>query len=82
MTCPLGIHMVGYSMICFGLTGAASSYASGKLIKHTGRIAIYVTGRYFEQTVAHLSYFTHLGNETRPTVYTHISDWILSSKSR
>ena len=36
--------MVGYTMICFGLTGAASSYLGGKLVKYTGRIAIYSVG--------------------------------------
>ncbi|KAL5021219.1 hypothetical protein ScPMuIL_000374 [Solemya velum] len=39
ITCPLGIYMVGYSMICFGLCGAAGSYLSGWLTKHTGRMA-------------------------------------------
>lgn len=39
VTCPLGIHMVGYTMICLGVCGSVSSYLSGLLNKFTGRIA-------------------------------------------
>ncbi|KAK3607334.1 hypothetical protein CHS0354_036941 [Potamilus streckersoni] len=42
VTCPLGIHMVGYTMICFGVVGAASSFISGHLIKHIGRMPVIV----------------------------------------
>ena len=62
--------MVGYTMICFGLTGAASSYMSGKLIRYTGRIAVYVTGGYFYLSMyrlmdAYLNYFTRPDYVTR-----------------
>ncbi|KAH9507901.1 Protein unc-93 A [Bulinus truncatus] len=33
VTCALGIHMVGYAMICFGVCGCFSSYLSGFLNK-------------------------------------------------
>lgn len=36
VTCPLGIHMVGYTMICFGVCGSISSFVGGKLEKHVG----------------------------------------------
>ncbi|KAL5014885.1 hypothetical protein ScPMuIL_009155 [Solemya velum] len=43
VTCPLGVYMVGYVMICFGICGAISSYASGWLNKHVGRITLLCT---------------------------------------
>ncbi|XP_060075354.1 protein unc-93 homolog A-like isoform X2 [Ylistrum balloti] len=38
VTCPLGIHMVGYTMICFGVCGGLSSYVSGYINKHVGHV--------------------------------------------
>ncbi|KAM9666725.1 protein unc-93 homolog A [Trichechus inunguis] len=44
VTCALGIHFVGYVMICFSATNALCSLLYGKLSQYTGRIAIYVLG--------------------------------------
>ncbi|MBN3306481.1 UN93A protein, partial [Amia calva] len=41
VTCALGIHMVGYVMICFGATNSLCSYAFGKLSQYTGRAALF-----------------------------------------
>ncbi|KAL5021217.1 hypothetical protein ScPMuIL_000372 [Solemya velum] len=41
---PIGSVYVGYVMICFGICGAISSYASGWLNKHVGRITLLCTG--------------------------------------
>ncbi|XP_005105589.2 uncharacterized protein LOC101856043 [Aplysia californica] len=43
VTCPLGIHMVGYTMICLGVCGSVSSYLSGLLTKYTGRTSLILT---------------------------------------
>jgi len=43
VTCPLGIHMVGYTMICLGVCGSVSSYLSGLLNRYTGRVAPILT---------------------------------------
>ncbi|CAG5126163.1 unnamed protein product [Candidula unifasciata] len=43
VTCPLGIHMVGYIMICFGITASMCSYISGILCKYTGRVSQIIT---------------------------------------
>lgn len=40
VTCFLGIHMVGYMMICYGICDAFSSYITGWLNQITGRIAL------------------------------------------
>jgi len=45
ITCPLGVQMVGYSMICFGVGGSLGSYVFGKLTKHLGRITVFLAGR-------------------------------------
>lgn len=44
VTCPLGIHMVGYTMICFGVCGSISSFVSGKLEKHVGNVSLISAG--------------------------------------
>ncbi|XP_003419261.2 protein unc-93 homolog A isoform X2 [Loxodonta africana] len=44
VTCALGIHFVGYVMICFSATNALCSLLYGKLSQYTGRVAIYVLG--------------------------------------
>ncbi|MFT7803002.1 protein unc-93 homolog A [Arapaima gigas] len=42
VTCALGIHFVGYSMICFGATNSVASYTVGKLAQYTGRVALFI----------------------------------------
>lgn len=44
VTCSLGIHRVGFVMICFGATDAFFSLALGRLTKYTGRIPIFISG--------------------------------------
>ncbi|XP_035379843.1 protein unc-93 homolog A-like [Electrophorus electricus] len=39
--CAMGIHYVGFVMICFGAVNALSSYAFGRLSQYTGRIALF-----------------------------------------
>ncbi|KAH0500667.1 Protein unc-93-like protein A [Microtus ochrogaster] len=43
-TCALGIHFVGYVMICFSAVTCLCSLLYGKISKYTGRAALYVTG--------------------------------------
>ncbi|XP_021357983.1 protein unc-93 homolog A-like isoform X2 [Mizuhopecten yessoensis] len=38
VTCSMGIHMVGYAMICFGVCAGLSSYLSGYVNKHVGHV--------------------------------------------
>ncbi|XP_069811629.1 protein unc-93 homolog A-like isoform X1 [Dendropsophus ebraccatus] len=42
VTCVLGIHFVGYVMICFGATNSICSMLFGKLSQYTGRIALFM----------------------------------------
>ncbi|XP_029420371.1 protein unc-93 homolog A isoform X2 [Nannospalax galili] len=49
-TCALGIHFVGYVMICFSATTSLCSLLFGKVSKYTGRAALYGLG-----TATHLS---------------------------
>ena len=44
MTCSLGIHRVGFVMICFGATDAFFSLTLGRLTKYTGRIPVFISG--------------------------------------
>lgn len=44
-TCALGIHFVGYVMICFSAVTSLCSLLYGKISKYTGRAALYVTGK-------------------------------------
>uniref|UniRef100_A0A673XUG0 Protein unc-93 homolog A n=1 Tax=Salmo trutta TaxID=8032 RepID=A0A673XUG0_SALTR len=37
VTCALGLHFVGYVMICFGATSSLFSYAFGRLSQYSGR---------------------------------------------
>ncbi|XP_067097906.1 protein unc-93 homolog A-like [Osmerus mordax] len=41
VTCALGIHFVGYVMICFGTTSSLFSYLFGHLSQYTGRVALF-----------------------------------------
>ncbi|XP_066452228.1 protein unc-93 homolog A isoform X1 [Eleutherodactylus coqui] len=41
VTCSLGIHFVGYVMICFAATNAICSLLFGKLSEYTGRIFLF-----------------------------------------
>jgi len=44
ITCSLGIHRVGFVMICFGATDAFFSLTLGRLTKYTGRIPVFISG--------------------------------------
>ncbi len=44
VTCPLGVHMIGYVMMCFGACDAVSSFIFGRLQKCIARGAIICTG--------------------------------------
>ncbi|XP_042156449.1 protein unc-93 homolog A-like isoform X1 [Oncorhynchus tshawytscha] len=41
VTCALGLHFVGYVMICFGATSSLFSYAFGRLSQYSGRVALF-----------------------------------------
>ncbi|KAK5903204.1 hypothetical protein CgunFtcFv8_007004 [Champsocephalus gunnari] len=40
VTCALGIHYVGYVMMCFGATNSVCSFLFGRLARYTGRAAL------------------------------------------
>ncbi|XP_052607544.1 protein unc-93 homolog A isoform X2 [Peromyscus californicus insignis] len=54
-TCALGIHFVGYVMICFSGASSLCSLLYGKISKYTGRAALFVLG-----AVIHFSCFIAL----------------------
>ncbi|CDQ63353.1 unnamed protein product [Oncorhynchus mykiss] len=41
VTCSLGIHYVGYAMICFGATNSLCSFMFGRLAEYTGRAPLF-----------------------------------------
>ncbi|XP_041376250.1 uncharacterized protein LOC121388810 isoform X2 [Gigantopelta aegis] len=43
ISCPLGVYMVGFTMICFGVCSCISSFLSGWLNRFLGRISLIVT---------------------------------------
>ncbi|XP_048732153.2 protein unc-93 homolog A-like isoform X2 [Ostrea edulis] len=40
LSCPLGIHMVGYTMVGYGVFGGLSSWISGFMCQYVGRVAL------------------------------------------
>ncbi|CAE1177234.1 unnamed protein product [Acanthosepion pharaonis] len=51
VTCFLGIHMVGYMMICYGISDAFSSYITGWLNQITGRLVLISIGSLLFQLI-------------------------------
>lgn len=51
MTCALGIHYVGFVIICFGAANSVCSFVFGRLARYTGRPALVCLGKLTE-TVA------------------------------
>ena len=45
MTCTLGMHIVGFAMVCMSACAAVSSFACGKLQPIVGRTALFLTGK-------------------------------------
>ncbi|XP_059212048.1 protein unc-93 homolog A [Centropristis striata] len=41
VTCALGIHFVGYVMMCFGAANSLCSFLFGRLARYTGRAALF-----------------------------------------
>lgn len=44
VSCELGVHMIGYVMICFGVVNAICSIIFGSLMKYVGRAPIILLG--------------------------------------
>lgn len=44
VSCALGIHQIGYVMICFGVVNAICSIIFGSIMKYIGRIPIILLG--------------------------------------
>lgn len=44
VSCALGVHMIGYVMICFGVVNAICSIIFGSIMKYIGRIPIIMIG--------------------------------------
>ncbi|XP_068610073.1 protein unc-93 homolog A [Brachionichthys hirsutus] len=44
VTCALGIHFVGYVMMCFGATNSLCSFLFGRLARYTGRAPLFLLG--------------------------------------
>ncbi|CAH1778626.1 unnamed protein product [Owenia fusiformis] len=42
VSCSLGIYMVGFTIICFGVANSLCSYIFGQLMKYIGRIPFFV----------------------------------------
>ncbi|KAM9798243.1 protein unc-93 homolog A [Neosynchiropus ocellatus] len=42
VTCALGIHFVGFVMMCFGASNSLCSYLFGRLARYTGRAALFL----------------------------------------
>lgn len=49
VSCALGIHQIGYVMICFGVVNAICSIIFGSVMKYIGRIPIIVLGNFYIQ---------------------------------
>lgn len=45
VSCALGIHQIGYVMICFGVVNAICSIIFGSIMKYIGRIPIILLGK-------------------------------------
>lgn len=45
VSCALGIHLIGYVMICFGVVNAICSIVFGSIMKYIGRIPILALGK-------------------------------------
>ncbi|KAM7395997.1 hypothetical protein PAMA_007329 [Pampus argenteus] len=43
VTCALGIHYVGFVMMCFGAANSLCSFLFGRLARYTGRAALFFT---------------------------------------
>jgi len=47
VTCALGIHYVGYVMMCFGASNSLCSFLFGRLARYTGRAALFLFGNFY-----------------------------------
>lgn len=45
VTCALGIHYIGFVMMCFAATNSISSFLFGRLARYTGRAALMCLGK-------------------------------------
>ena len=46
VTCAIGVHMVGYAMLCMSACGALSSVINGRIQKHIGTMPLMVIGEF------------------------------------
>ena len=57
MTCPLGVHMIGYVMMCFGASDALSSFLFGRLQQFLCRTFILTLGKLYSHGLSETSQF-------------------------
>ncbi|GAB1599274.1 uncharacterized protein LOC115214294 isoform X1 [Argonauta hians] len=68
-TCMLGVHMVGYLMICYGISDALSSYISGWLNQIVGRIMLITIGSLcFQLVILSLFLWQPVGDSLLPYI--------------
>ena len=62
VTCALGIHFIGFTMMCFGACDSLCSYVFGKIAPYTGRIALFCLGMvtyYYYYYIKYYYYYYH-----------------------
>lgn len=68
VSCALGIHQIGYVMICFGVVNAICSILFGSVMKYIGRIPIIVLGAIVHFTIVTIMLFWR-PHPTQPIIF-------------
>lgn len=80
VSCALGIHQIGYVMICFGVVNAICSIIFGTIMKYIGRIPIIILGKFFGwrlifQTVFNIRCIFCTGIATHGVIVVYMLFW-------
>ncbi|XP_037938332.1 UNC93-like protein [Teleopsis dalmanni] len=68
VSCALGIHQIGFVMICFGVVNAICSILFGSVMKYIGRTPIIVLGAIVHFTLITVELFWH-PNPSNPLIF-------------
>lgn len=75
ITCTLGIHMVGYLMVCLSVSSGIFAYCMGILQKHVGRMVLLLSALFLQLVLLVVMLLWHPTADSLPVFFAVAAGW-------
>ncbi|XP_018010588.1 UNC93-like protein isoform X2 [Hyalella azteca] len=75
ISCGLGVHMVGYVMICYGICDAVCSVCFSPIVKIVGRIPVFILGAVANAAIIILFFLWEPNSDDMPVFFIAAAVW-------